>query len=120
MPREAAVPGLGFADEDTGASVGGGTGLCGGSADNFLLKSFPGSAPAYVEITLDKHGRAEYREAPKEEDPLVCQLSEADVKQIWTLAEKLNWFKTPLESGLPVAKMGRRLSAWITRRTRVK
>ncbi|MCC6340784.1 MAG: hypothetical protein IT166_01220 [Bryobacterales bacterium] len=72
----------------------------------FYSKSFPGSAPAYVEITLDKHGRAEYREAPKEEDPLVCQLSEADVKQIWTLAEKLNWFKTPLESGLPVAKMG--------------
>jgi len=72
----------------------------------FYSKSFPGSAPAYVEITLDRKGHAEYREAPKEEDPLVCQLSETDARQIWTLAEKLNWFKTPLESGLPVAKMG--------------
>lgn len=72
----------------------------------FYSKSFPGSVPAYVEITVDEKGRIEYREAPKEEDPLVAQLSEAETKEIWGLAEKLNWFNKPIESGLKVAKMG--------------
>ncbi len=72
----------------------------------FYSKTFPGSAPPYIEITLDQKGRVEYREAPKEEDPLVSQLSEEETQQIWALAEKLQWFRKPLESGLPVAKMG--------------
>ena len=75
----------------------------------FYSKTFPGSTPAYVEITLDQKGRVEYREAPKEEDPIVSQLPEEEVKQVWALAEKLQWFKKPLESGLPVAKMGEKL-----------
>lgn len=75
----------------------------------FYSKTFPGSTPAYVEITLDQKGRVEYREAPKEEDPIVSQLPEEEAKQIWALAEKLQWFKKPLESGLPVAKMGEKL-----------
>jgi hypothetical protein len=72
----------------------------------FFSKSFPGSVPPYVEIIVDEKGRIEYREAPKEEDPIVAQLSEADTKEIWALAEKLNWFSRPLESGLKVARMG--------------
>ncbi|MFN7935898.1 MAG: hypothetical protein U0R19_21385 [Bryobacteraceae bacterium] len=75
----------------------------------FYSKTFPGSSPAYMEITLDQKGRVEYREAPKEEDPLISQLTEEETKQVWALAEKLNWFKKPLESGLPVAKMGEKL-----------
>ncbi|MBL8179076.1 MAG: hypothetical protein JNK48_30655 [Bryobacterales bacterium] len=75
----------------------------------FYSKTFPGSAPPYVEITLDEKGRIEYREAPKEEDPLVSKISEEDTRQIWALAEKLQWFRKPLESGLPVAKMGEKL-----------
>lgn len=75
----------------------------------FYSKTFPGSSPAYVEITLDQKGRVEYREAPKEEDPLIAQLTEEETKTIWGLAEKLEWFKKPLESGLPVAKMGEKL-----------
>jgi hypothetical protein len=72
----------------------------------FYSKSFPGSSPAYVEITVERDGKVEYREAPKEEDPLVCRLTEAENKDIWTLAEKLDWFRRPLESGLKVARMG--------------
>jgi hypothetical protein len=75
----------------------------------FYSKTFPGSAPPYMEITLDQKGRVEYREAPKEEDPLISQLTEDEVKQVWALAEKLQWFKKTLESGLPVAKMGEKL-----------
>lgn len=72
----------------------------------FYSKSFPGSVPAYVEITVDEKGRVEYREAPKEEDPMRSQLTESDTKAIWALAEKLEWFHRQLESGLKVAKMG--------------
>jgi predicted DCC family thiol-disulfide oxidoreductase YuxK len=72
----------------------------------FYSKSFPGSAPPYVEITLDQSGRIEYREAPKEEDPLISQMTEEDVKQVWALAERLDWFRKSLESGLKVARMG--------------
>ncbi|MBL8215715.1 MAG: hypothetical protein JNK87_33645 [Bryobacterales bacterium] len=72
----------------------------------FYSKSFPGSAPPYVEITVDQSGKVEYREAPKEEDPLVSKLSDEDNKQVWALAEKLEWFRRSLESGLKVARMG--------------
>ncbi|MBI3210746.1 MAG: hypothetical protein HYZ37_17825 [Candidatus Solibacter usitatus] len=72
----------------------------------FYSKSFPGSKPEYVEITVDRSGNMEYREAPKEEDPLTAKLSEAEAKQMWDLAAKLEWFRKPLESGLKVARMG--------------
>lgn len=72
----------------------------------FYSKKFPGSTPEYVEITLDQAGKVEYREAPKEEDPLMCQLTEIETKEMWGLAEKLGWFSRQLESGLKVARMG--------------
>jgi hypothetical protein len=78
----------------------------------FYSKAFPGSAPPYMEVILDKQGRGEYREAPNEEDPLVFQLDEADVKQVFDLATALNHFQNPLESGLKVAKMGEKTFRW--------
>lgn len=86
-------------------------GLCAGVDGPYIFysKTFPGSTPPYVEITVDQKGHVEYREAPKEEDPLVWKLKEDEVKQIWALAEKLQWFRKPLEAGLPVAKMGDKL-----------
>ena len=38
-------------------------------------KSFPGSVPAYVEITVERSGGAEYKEAPDDNQPLKFQLS---------------------------------------------
>lgn len=72
----------------------------------FYSKRFPGSKPPYVEITVDKTGRVEYREAPNEEDPLTSQLEPAQVQELFALAEKLDWFRRSLESGLKVANMG--------------
>lgn len=72
----------------------------------FYSKSFPGSMPAYVQITVDKTGRVEYREAPDDNDPLISKMAETDVNEIFALAEKLEWFRKPLESGLKVARMG--------------
>jgi hypothetical protein len=69
-------------------------------------KSFPGSSPAWLEITIDKAGAAQYKEDPKEEDPLKFQLTGTDSSQIFGLADKLDRFARPLESGLKVANMG--------------
>jgi hypothetical protein len=71
----------------------------------FYSKSFPGSTPAYMQITVDKAGRVDYREAP-DEDPLVSQLAAEEAEELFALAAKLDWFRRPLESGLKVAKMG--------------
>ncbi len=70
------------------------------------IKSFPGSMPAWVEITIDKSGKAEYREAPDDTNPLRFQLLEAETAEIFALAGKLEFFKRELESGLKVARMG--------------
>jgi hypothetical protein len=69
-------------------------------------KSFPGSTPAWLEITLDKTGAGEYKEDPKDEDPLTFQLTGTEVSQIFGLTDKLDRFSRPLESGLKVANMG--------------
>lgn len=72
----------------------------------FYSKSFPGSTPAYVEITLDHAGDAVYKEAPDDDLPLKFHLTEAETSEIFGLADKLDHFKNPLESGLKVAFMG--------------
>jgi hypothetical protein len=72
----------------------------------FYSKSFPGSNPAYTQVTIDRNGNVEYREAEDDDQPLKSQLSAADTKQIFDLAARLDYFKRPLESGLKVAFMG--------------
>jgi len=71
-----------------------------------LSKSFPGSSPDYVSITVEQSGAAEYKEAPDDDHPLKLQLSNTEAAEIFALAEKLDRFKRPLESPLKVAKMG--------------
>jgi hypothetical protein len=69
-------------------------------------KSFPGSTPAWLEITIERTGAGQYKEDPKEEDPLKFQVSDSDLTQIFGLVDKLDHFSHPLESGLKVASMG--------------
>src|SRR5215813_197613 len=71
-------------------------------------KSFPGSMPAYVQITLDKAGQVEYREAADDDSPLKFKMTEAETNEVFGLSEKLGYFKTPVESGLKVAFMGKK------------
>jgi hypothetical protein len=77
----------------------------------FYSKSFPGSVPAYVGISLDRSGAGEYRETPDEE-PLRFQLKEGEVDEIYALSEKLGKFGRKLESGLKVANMGMKTFRW--------
>lgn len=78
----------------------------------FYSKTFPGSKPPYMEIRLDRNGRAEYREAPDEESPVIFTLRPAETEVVWRLAEKLDRFQRPLESGLKVAPLGDKVLRW--------
>jgi hypothetical protein len=69
-------------------------------------RSFPGSNPPWMEITVDKTGAGQYREDPKDDDPLKFQLTASESAQIFALADKLGHFSRPLESNLKFANMG--------------
>jgi hypothetical protein len=69
-------------------------------------KSFPGSVPPYVEITVDKTGAAEYKEDPKDDNPLKFQLTADESATIFSLCDRLDHFSRPIESGFKVANMG--------------
>jgi hypothetical protein len=84
--------------------------LCAFAGEPRLIftKSFPGSTPEYVYIGVDKTGGLEYRESPTDDQPLKAKLTESEVNALFALAEKLDFFKTPLESGLKVANTGKK------------
>ena len=69
-------------------------------------KDFPGSTPAFVLVTLEPGGASVYKESINDELPLKFNLEEAEAVEIFRLAEKLDHFSRPLESGLKVARMG--------------
>jgi hypothetical protein len=80
--------------------------LCAADARLFFSKSFPGSSPAYVAISVDQSGAGDYKEAADDDNPLKFQLSASDTAEMFGLADKLDRFKRPLESPLKVAQMG--------------
>ena len=77
-----------------------------------FTKSFPGSRPAYVAISIEADGAAEYKEDPKDENPVVFRLTEAEKAAMFDLAGKLDHFSKPLESGLKIANMGKKTFRW--------
>jgi len=74
-------------------------------------KIFPGSDPAYMATTIDRNGAVTYRET-KDEEPEMFQMEADAVKAIFDLADKLDHFKKPLESGLKVARTGDKTFRW--------
>src|SRR4051794_15430113 len=72
----------------------------------FYSKAFPNSVPAYMQLTVEKTGEVEYREAPDDDLPLKFKLTEAETTEVYGLVAKLGFFKRPVESGLKVAFMG--------------
>lgn len=71
-------------------------------------RSFPGSVPEYFCVDVDRTGALEYKESPTDNQPLKAQLPDSDVASLFAMAEKLNYFKTPVESGLKVANTGKK------------
>lgn len=78
----------------------------------FYSKKFPGSKPEYQEIRLARDGRAEYREGPDEDDPIVLKLKTEDVDEVFAISDKLGHLDHEIESGLKVARMGDKLLRW--------
>jgi hypothetical protein len=72
-----------------------------------FTKSFPGSTPAFCSVEVEKTGVMRYKESPTEE-PLQAQMRDLDAAALFAMAEKLDYFKTPLESGLKVANTGKK------------
>src|SRR5437868_9357 len=73
-----------------------------------FTKSFPGSVPAFCSVEIDKAGALTYKEAPNEEQPVKAQMPDSDVGPLFALAEQLQFFKSPIESGLKVANTGKK------------
>ena len=71
-------------------------------------KSFKGSVPEYVAITIENNGQVVYQESKEDDNPIKLQLGEPDTKEMFSLVEKLDHFQHPLESGLKVANMGQK------------
>jgi hypothetical protein len=73
-----------------------------------FTKSFPGSEPPFVSVEVTKAGAIEYKESPTDDRPVKAQIPPEDVKFIFESAEKLQFFREPLESGLKVANTGKK------------
>ena len=75
-----------------------------------FIKSFPGSTPPYVSIQIDRTGALEYKESTADtEQPLQAHMKETAVAEMFAFAEKLEFFKQPIESGLKVANTGKKV-----------
>jgi hypothetical protein len=82
--------------------------LCAGTPKVIFTRSFPGSTPAYFYICIDRTGALQYKESPTDDQPLTAKLQQADSAALFSMAEKLDYFKSPLESGLNVANTGKK------------
>jgi len=75
-------------------------------------KAFPGSVPAFFAITVERSGDASYNESEDPDNAEKFQLESGATSEMFDLAERLDHFKKPLESGLKVANMGQKTLRW--------
>jgi len=86
----------------------------------FYSRTFPGSSPAYFDVTVESNGDVAYRESVDDELPIKFHLSDAEKTEIFGLADKLDHFTHPLESPLKVAFMGTKVFRWENGDTRTE
>jgi hypothetical protein len=72
----------------------------------FYSKYFKGSTPEFVAITVEHDGQAFYQSAKDDDNPIRLQLDAAETQALFDLAEKLDRFARPIESGLKIANLG--------------
>lgn len=78
-----------------------------------FTKSFPGSTPAFEFVSVDRTGALQYKESANDNQPLTAKLPESDVTLLFSQAQKLGYFRSPLESGLKVANTGKKTFRYI-------
>jgi hypothetical protein len=83
-----------------------GCGLLSAEPRLFYSKYFKGSLPEYVAISVAPDGAATFQDSKEDENPLKIQLSGSEAREMFDLAQKLEHFQHPVESGLKVANMG--------------
>ncbi len=86
--------------------------LAGDEPTLFYSRDFPGSTPAYFQLTVQKSGDTDYREAKDDDLPLKFKLSAAEVQAVFDLADKLDHIKHPLDAPVKVAFMGTKTFGW--------
>jgi hypothetical protein len=82
--------------------------LSASSARLTYTKSFPGSKPAFMYVSVDHTGALEYKESAGDDQPLKVQLRESEIEPLFSMAAQLEYFRPPLESGLKVANTGKK------------
>jgi len=75
-------------------------------------KSFPGSQPAFFLITVERTGAASYNESQDPDNAEKLQLEPSATSEMFQMADRLDRFNKPLESGLKVANMGAKTLRW--------
>ncbi|MBI1357065.1 MAG: hypothetical protein GC160_22215 [Acidobacteria bacterium] len=78
------------------------------AAQLFFSRDFPGSSPAYFDITIEADGAAAYREAP-DEDPLKFQVDAATVTELLNRAEAVEALGPSVASKRKVAFTGNKV-----------
>lgn len=75
-------------------------------------KSFAGSAPPFFAVTVERTGAATYNESTDPDNAEPLRLEARATGEMFALADKLEHFKRPLESGMKVANMGMKTLRW--------
>lgn len=75
-------------------------------------KSFPGSVPAFYAISVERTGAATYNESEDPDNAEKLQVEANLVTEMFDMADRLEHFGKPLESGLKVANMGMKTLRW--------
>ncbi len=75
-------------------------------------KSFPGSQPAFFSIAVERTGAATYNESQDPDNAEKLQLEPGFTGELFQMADRLDHFNKPLESGLKVANMGEKTLRW--------
>ena len=71
----------------------------------YFSRDFPGSAPAFFDVTVQSDGSGGYREA-LDEEPLEFKVDKATVEELWSRVQALDGLATQLDSKRKVAFTG--------------
>lgn len=75
----------------------------------FFSRDFPGSTPAYFEVTVAAGGQAVYREAPDDELPIEFEIDGETVSYLFGLAEQAGRFQRSFASKKRTAFTGEKV-----------
>ncbi len=75
----------------------------------FFSRDFPGSGPPYFDVTVERTGKAVYREALDDEFPVEFEVQGAELERVFELAESLDRFRTEIASSRKTAFTGNKI-----------